>query len=48
MKRVLNVTQIKTVLIAKVINIICTGKIEQNRNSGMERKQSFLLLKAMS
>lgn len=38
MKRVLNVTQLKTVLIVEVINIIRTGKIQQNRNSRIETK----------
>lgn len=47
MKTALNVTQLKTVLIFKVIKNICTGVIKQNRNSGVQRKQSFLLLKAM-
>lgn len=40
-------TQLRSGLIVKVINITRTGKIEQNINSEMERKQCFLLLKAM-
>lgn len=36
-------TQLKTVLSVNVINIICTGKIQQNRNSRIETKESLKL-----
>lgn len=31
-------TQLRSGLIVKVINITCSGKMEQNRNNEMERK----------